>query len=59
MLDAHYSGKINIRDYWSLGDSRTISLSSMGKSTPMQVQPAQTSELVMVVSTLLGDMIQV
>ena len=48
MLAAHYSGKINIRDYWSLGDSRTISLSSMGKSTPMQVQPAQTSELVII-----------
>lgn len=29
MLDAHYAGKINIHDYWNVGDSRDIRLSSM------------------------------
>ena len=26
MLDAHYKGKINISDYWAVGDSRKISI---------------------------------
>jgi len=29
MLDAHYKGKINISDYWSVGDTRIISLNSI------------------------------
>lgn len=29
MLDAHYAGKIDIHDYWAVGDERTVSLSEM------------------------------
>ena len=29
MLQAHYAGKINIYDYWTVGDERTVSLSAM------------------------------
>lgn len=29
MLDAHYAGEIDIHDYWSVGDTRTIHLSAM------------------------------
>ena len=32
MLDAHYRGIINIGDYWYLGDTRIIHLSTMTKS---------------------------
>ena len=29
MLDAHYSGRINIEDYWKVGDTRIIHLNSV------------------------------
>ncbi len=29
MIQAHYDNKINISDYWSVGDTRTVSLSAM------------------------------
>lgn len=29
MIDAHYANKINIRDYWAVGDKRTVHLSAM------------------------------
>ena len=29
MVEAHYSGKINISDYWSVGNKRTVHLSAM------------------------------
>lgn len=32
MLDAHYKGKINIEDYWSVGDTRTVQLTNIGSS---------------------------
>lgn len=32
MLDAHYKGKINVQDYWSIGDERIVHLSAMGTS---------------------------
>lgn len=30
LLEAHYAGIINIKDYWNVGDTRTIHLSDMG-----------------------------
>lgn len=32
MLDAHYSGKIDIADYWSVGDERLTNLSAIGEN---------------------------
>ena len=29
MIQAHYNNKINIADYWAVGDTRTVSLSAM------------------------------
>lgn len=29
MIDAHYANKINIKDYWAVGDKRTVHLSAM------------------------------
>lgn len=29
MIEAHYANKINIRDYWAVGDKRTVHLSAM------------------------------
>lgn len=33
MLDAHYKGKINISDYWAVGDSRTESIGEIPESS--------------------------
>ena len=32
MLEAHYDGKINISDYWHIGDTRTVHINASGKS---------------------------
>lgn len=32
MLDAHYSGIINIHDYWTVGDERSVSLGAIASS---------------------------
>lgn len=29
MIEAHYAGKINIKDYWAVGDARSVKLSAM------------------------------
>lgn len=29
MIEAHYAGKINIKDYWTVGDARSVKLSAM------------------------------
>ena len=36
MLSAHYSGKINIADYWAVGDSRSVELSGYTRGTHSQ-----------------------
>ena len=35
MLQAHYDGLLDIHDYWSVGDERTISLSAMSAYSPL------------------------
>ena len=34
MLEAHYEDKIDVRDYWAVGDIRTISLNAMNQPNP-------------------------
>lgn len=46
MIQAHYNNKIKISDYWAVGDTRTISLSSMSASTVGESHRAQTVQLV-------------
>ena len=42
MLKAHYSGSINISDYWSFGDTRSITLSAIDSTLTGESQPLQT-----------------
>lgn len=49
MIEAHYSGAINISDYWSVGDTKTISLSEMYTADGVgETQPAQNAEIVII-----------
>ena len=48
MLDAHYKGKINISDYWTVGDSRTESISEIPSGTVGESQPVQEISLVII-----------
>ena len=34
-LEKHYAGEIDLTEYWSVGDERTVSLSSMGEMSPL------------------------
>ena len=48
MLDAHYAGTIDISDYWSVGDVRTIPLSAMSSTGVGESQSAQNAEVVII-----------
>jgi hypothetical protein len=49
MLDLHYSGKINIADYWAVGDSKTITINEVSATNVAgEVQPSQAAELVII-----------
>ena len=48
MLDAHYKGKINISDYWAIGDSRIESISEINSSVVSETQLAQDIELAII-----------
>jgi hypothetical protein len=56
MLDAHYNGitigtnsiSIDISDYWSVGDTRTVSLSAIASGTTGESQSAQTINLIII-----------
>lgn len=55
MLDAHYDGRINIYDYWNVGDERTVALSKiddnlLGAATAngAKYHPAQNATIVLV-----------
>ena len=41
MLDAHYAGKINIEDYWAVGDIRKEDLRAISSGTTGESQSAQ------------------
>lgn len=46
MIQAHYNNKINIADYWAVGDTRTVSLSAMAATTVGESHRAQTVQFV-------------
>ena len=46
MIQAHYNNKINIADYWAVGDTRTVSLSAMSATGVGESHRAQTVQLV-------------
>ena len=48
MLDAHYAGTINVSDYWSVGDVRSVSLSAMSATGVGEAQSAQNAEVVII-----------
>ena len=46
MIQAHYDNKINIADYWAVGDTRTVSLSAMAATGVGESHRAQTVQFV-------------
>lgn len=46
MIQAHYDNKINIADYWAVGDTRTVSLSAMVATGVGESHRAQTVKFV-------------
>ena len=42
MIEAHYNDKINIADYWAVGDTRNVDLSAMGATYVGESHRAQT-----------------
>lgn len=46
MVQAHYNDKINISDYWAVGDTRSVSLSAMSATGVGESHRAQTVQLV-------------
>lgn len=48
MLEAHYKGDINIANYWSVGDTRTESISEIPSGTTGEEQSAQSIDLIII-----------
>lgn len=46
MIQAHYDDKINIADYWAVGDTRTVSLSAMAATGVGESHRAQSVKFV-------------
>ena len=46
MIEAHYNNKINIADYWAVGDTRSVSLSAMSATGVSESHRAQTVQFV-------------
>ena len=46
MIKAHYDNKINIADYWAVGDTRSVSLSAMSATGVGESHRAQTVQFV-------------
>ena len=46
MIQAHYNNKINIADYWAVGDTRTVHLSAMEATGVNESHRAQTVQFV-------------
>ncbi len=46
MIQAHYNNKINIADYWAVGDMRTVHLSAMSATGVGESHRAQTVQFV-------------
>ena len=46
MIQAHYNDKINIADYWAVGDTRSVSLSAMTATGVGESHRAQTVQFV-------------
>lgn len=44
MIEAHYNNKINIADYWAVGDKRKVNLSAMAATGVNESHRAQTVE---------------
>lgn len=46
MIEAHYAGKINIKDYWAVGDVRSVKLSAMANTGVGETHKEQNIEFV-------------
>ena len=54
MVEAADQGKINLADYWSVGDIRTVQLSAMAATGVEESHAAQTATLVLMDKTCTG-----
>ena len=48
MLNAHYDGRINISDYWAIGDSRVVNINQIPSGTTNESQPIQNIKLIII-----------
>ncbi len=48
MLEMHYNDLIDIKDYWAIGDKRTVSLSAMSATSVGESHAAQDVEMVII-----------
>lgn len=46
MIEAHYAGKINVKDYWAVGDVRSVKLSAMTNAGVGETHKEQNVEFV-------------
>jgi len=53
-LAAHYAEKIDLTDYWSVGDTRTVTLPAMPATSVSETHASQSVELVLMDSTCTG-----
>lgn len=52
-LQKHYEGEIDLRDYWSVGDERTIHLSEMSAMSPL-IDPHEEQDVTFVLANAGG-----
>lgn len=55
MLEAHYKGKINIGDYWKVGDTRIMHLNAMEATSPYADESHIAQDMVMVIIGIEHD----
>jgi hypothetical protein len=48
MIEAHYKEKIDIAEYWAVGDSRTVTISAIPRGTTGEAQSEQSVDLVII-----------
>jgi hypothetical protein len=48
MLESHYNGAIDIADYWTVGDTRTITLTAIASGTTGESQSQQSVDLIII-----------
>ena len=48
MINGHYGGKLDLTDYWAVGDIRSCTLNDIGSTNVGETQPSQVIKLVII-----------